>query len=446
MRDGTVIPNGREAKRLRIERGLSQEELAEKVGCAKRTIENVEAGKPVYPRTLAEVAEALGESVEIRHLIISPLDERLVPSPPTSDSPARVGNAPSLPSLVVGRDSVLRDLHRRLTRALLGQGGRPTQVLTAVRGWPGVGKTTIARTLAHRAETIKAFPDGVLWTALGPAPSIFAELIAWARALRADEVLQSASIDEASNHLAGILRNRRMLLIVDDAWQVEHVVPFLVGGPRCAMLITTRLNRVAEELAPKPADIYRLDVLGEKESLDLLATLAPRVVEDNREACRELVRQIEGLPLALQVAGRLLRAEIARGWDVRQLLGELKHDADRILKAKAPADTVTATGEVSPTVTALFQRSTDCLPTEIRRRFAYLAPFAPRPATFELEDLMSVWKVDQTAARETVNVLVDRGLLEPIGNGEYQIHRMLVEHARTLLKKAAPDRGRTRPL
>lgn len=436
MREGTVIPNGEETKRLRVERGLSQEELAKKVGCSKRTIEHVEAGKPVYPRTLAEIAEAFGKPVEIRHLINTSFPVRSPENLSTGASPTRVGSAPSLPSLVVGRDTVLSDLHACLTRSPREHVARPTQVLTAVRGWPGVGKTTIARSLAHREETNNSFPDGVLWTALGPSPSILAELIAWGRALRDQDIAQSASITEASARLAGTLHYRRMLLIVDDAWQAGHVAPFLVGGPGCAMLVTTRLNHVAEELAPQPADIYRLDVLSERDSLELLGTLAPGIVDEYRDACRELVRQVEGLPLALQVAGRLLRAETTRGWDVRRLLDELKQNAKRILETRAPSDTAFATGEVSPTVTALFRRSTDCLPVDIRKRFAFLAPFAPRPATFELEDLTSVWKVNEAAAKTTVNMLVDRGLLEPIGNGEYQIHGMLVEHAKTLLKKA----------
>src|SRR5262249_27237613 len=38
----------------------------------------------------------------------------------------------------------------------------PVQVLTAVHGWPGVGKTTMAAILAQDAEVASAFPHGVL--------------------------------------------------------------------------------------------------------------------------------------------------------------------------------------------------------------------------------------------------------------------------------------------
>jgi diguanylate cyclase (GGDEF)-like protein len=55
-----VQPDGNRVRELRNERGWTQEELAERAGYVKKTIENIEAGRRVLPRTLAEVAEALG--------------------------------------------------------------------------------------------------------------------------------------------------------------------------------------------------------------------------------------------------------------------------------------------------------------------------------------------------------------------------------------------------
>jgi tetratricopeptide (TPR) repeat protein/transcriptional regulator with XRE-family HTH domain len=49
---------------LRKKLGLSQEDLAAKVGCSKKTIENAEAGKTIKLRTAHEIAQALGVPFE----------------------------------------------------------------------------------------------------------------------------------------------------------------------------------------------------------------------------------------------------------------------------------------------------------------------------------------------------------------------------------------------
>src|SRR5687768_15336376 len=98
MREGTVQPNGAAIKRLRIERGLTQEALAEKIGCSKRTVENLEASKPVYVQSISEAAEAL--NVPLAEVIQFPGDESAVPH-----APVAIGTAPELPALLIGRQS-----------------------------------------------------------------------------------------------------------------------------------------------------------------------------------------------------------------------------------------------------------------------------------------------------------------------------------------------------
>ena len=60
MVETTVQPDGDKLKQLRIAKTWTQENLAEKVGCSKRTIENAEAGKRIKQSYLEYIAEALG--------------------------------------------------------------------------------------------------------------------------------------------------------------------------------------------------------------------------------------------------------------------------------------------------------------------------------------------------------------------------------------------------
>jgi len=187
--------------------------------------------------------------------------------------PPAPGSVPLKPALIIGRDNDLQALKQRVGISAKGESPAPLKVLTAIRGWPGVGKTTLAAALAHDPDINARFPDGVLWASLGQQPGLFGELAAWGRALGVPDLNQAHTVEEASNLLRGLLRNKRYLLIVDDAWQAEHVVPFNVGGSGCALLITTRLPEVARAIAPTPDDVYVLGVLSETDALALLRTL-----------------------------------------------------------------------------------------------------------------------------------------------------------------------------
>jgi hypothetical protein len=59
-----------------------------------------------------------------------------------------------------------------------------------------------------------------------------------------------------------------------------------------------------------------------------------------------------------------------------------------------------------------------------------LGAFAAKPARFDSQAVQAVWQTDDV--RSTLRVLVDRGLLEPIGNGVFQMHALLAMHARSL--------------
>jgi hypothetical protein len=349
------------------------------------------------------------------------------PHPPLAvKGSGRVDALPPRPDLLVGRDQAVRDLKARLFAS-----GGAVQILTAVRGWPGVGKTTLARALAHDPEVLHHFADGVLWTALGQSPNPAQRLAEWVRRLGASPV---SATDTGSLVLqaSSILQNKRTLLIVDDVWESRDAVPFKVGGRDCAMLVTTRVTAVAEDLAPRAADVYLLGVLSEDDSLELLEELCPAVKRNFPEACVMLARALEGLPLALQVAGRLLNAEARRGLSAGALLGQIAAGA-RLLEQAAPADRVDLVSETTPTVAALLAMSTDLLDPQTRLGFARLGWFAAKPATFDLRAVKTAISLDDPIP--VVGTLLDRGLLEWAEGGRYQMHALLVLHARSLLRR-----------
>ncbi|MBL8160857.1 MAG: hypothetical protein JNJ61_02655 [Anaerolineae bacterium] len=331
---------------------------------------------------------------------------------------------PPLPGLVVGREVVLAEIKRRL--GINSPEMRPT---TIMQGWPGVGKSTTVAALAHDPQISQHFPDGVLWTSLGETPNLLVSLSAWGEVYHLVEPGRPLRIEELSRQLTATLRDKRVLLIVDDVWQAEHALPFRIGGTACALIMTTRLNDTASALAPTANDVYRLPVLAETAALELLDKLTPETVREYPEQSLQLVRDLEGLPLAINVAGRLLHNEARLGWGVGDLLDELRGAS--LLQAQAPSDMTGAGRDTSPTVAALLRRSTDALDPLSRERFALLSLFVPKPATVDLESMAVAW--DAEDPRPTVRTLMNRGLIEPVSGGRFQMHALLVLHASALL-------------
>lgn len=337
------------------------------------------------------------------------------------------GVMPTLPALVIGRETALREIKRRL-----GMAEAPARLVTVIHGWPGVGKSTTVAMITHDDEIARQFPDGILWTSLGETPDLLGALRSWADALGIEEAAQAARVEDLSLLITSRVRGQRLLLVIDDVWNLEHAKPFRVGGQHCATIMTSRLFDVAAALAPTSADVYRLPVLSEDASLALLAELTPETVREHPAEARLLVNDLEGLPLAIHVAGRLLHAEYHMGWGVKHLLEDLRSGAG-LLQAHAPTDMLGVERSTSPTVAALLNRSTDMLSAEDRRCFALLGLFVPKPATFHLDAVAAAW--DMADPRPIVRRLVSYGLLEPVSGGRFQMHALLVMHAQTLLNR-----------
>jgi hypothetical protein len=336
--------------------------------------------------------------------------------------------APPLPALLVGRE----DDRQKLLERLGVDNSDQRQQITVIRGWPGVGKTTLINALAYDERVKKAFPDGIVWANVGEKPDPSEQLQKWATHFGLHDATKTTKLEEITAELRTYLADKQVLLIVDDVWETVAAAPFKVGGNRCATLFTTRFQDVARELAPTPGHVYVLGPLSVEKGFDLLNQLAPTLAKTQPEKSRQLVADLEGLPLAIRVAGRLLESEAQMGWGIDDMLQAFSSGTS-LMNEVAPDDRLDPTTGTIPTVSIVLKKSTDRLDEETRDRFAFLGAFAPKPATFDLNAMRGVWMIDD--AQPTAKKLADRGLLEPlIGTGRFQMHAVLVMHARTLLE------------
>lgn len=348
-------------------------------------------------------------------------------------------NPPRTPDPFIGRG---RDLDR--VRAALGVSPDNSGVgfnIVSIHGVPGVGKSTLAAWLANDPTILEAFPDAVLWSAFGQFGSVSdsdfeirRRLMFWASVLGDAHIRSSMRKHEIVDRLAILLRNRRALLICDDVWKTEHMAEIrrLADG-HVRLLITSRLSIVAEKVVARREGVLELGVFSEEDAVSLLGLMAPNVVKSYPTQSRTLVQDLEFLPLAITVAGHLLRREMDTGLDVVALIEELREEGDRLLKEEPPVDMMELIREArSPTIATWLKRSTQLLDAEARECFVSLGHLAPKPATFGLNVLEYRWP-NRDMAR-VIRTLFDAGLVQATSDGRYQIHALLITLARAMGK------------
>jgi tetratricopeptide (TPR) repeat protein len=326
--------------------------------------------------------------------------------------------------MLVGRDDLLAELKRLL---LDGQ----DVALTALQGLPGVGKTTLATELAHDPEVRSHFSDGVLWVGLGRQPDVLALLGGWAAAVRvpAEGIARHTSLAERARAIHTAIGTHHMLLVVDDAWHISDALAFKVGGPNCAHLITTRLASVAMDFAGERTLTVR--ELGDTEGLSLLAQLAPRAVEGEREEAAALVRAVGGLPLALVLMGGHLRKQ-SHGDQPRRLRQALEQlqEAETRLRLAQPQSPLEQQPSLASNIPLSLQASIGlsdaALDATARRALRDLSLFPPKPNTFSEEAALAVTNVSTSV----LDTLVDHGLVESVEPDRYALHQTISDYTR----------------
>jgi non-specific serine/threonine protein kinase len=211
-----------------------------------------------------------------------------------------------------------RERHILAVAALLR--GPETRLVTLV-GAGGVGKTRLAIQVADRVEA--DFADGVRFVDLSAIadPALVVPTIAAALGLR--ESGDRAIADQLIEWLAA----RGLLLVLDNFEQVveaaSKVADLLVTCPGVTILVTSRvvLRISGEHVFPvEPLELPDPDVprplaaLAAVEAVDLFVQRARAadpsfaVTEDTAATVADIVRRLDGLPLAIELAAARVRA------------------------------------------------------------------------------------------------------------------------------------------
>ena len=419
----------------RERRGWSQARVADEIGTTEKNVGRWERGVsypyPFFREKLCTLfgksAQELGFVKDIPELLQNDLQPGVQASLPVAalDDPT----VPPLPNEgreLVGRLELLDLLSEQLCAGKY----------VMLSGLPGVGKTAVAVTLLYQTKVQATFSDGVLWAGLGPHPNVQEQLSRWS-ALLGLPVLEATtenSLEARAIALRAAIGSRRIVLVVDDAWELETVLPFKVGGPNCAFVITTRFPAVAAGIVRDGA--YTVPELNKDDGLKLLSQLAPEVVLHDLHAAQTLVQEVGGLPLALTLLGKYLHTQAHSGQPRRlqAALARLRDTSQRLLVSEplAPLERSPSLATGMPlSLQSVIAASDLQLDEPTRSAFYTLSVFPARPNSFAEEAALMVAQTSE----ETLDTLCDAGLLESSGPGRYSLHQTIADYASTHLSE-----------
>jgi len=395
---------------------LTLEQLAEVSGVSARTLSDMERGQSKGPqhRTVTALADALALDGDARRELFElARDGRL------RDHWARPAGRCELPRLVddfTGREAELI----WMSELVYAESAPGAGLVGLVTGSGGMGKTTLAVRAAHLLRP--SFPGGVFFIDLlgmSPRPASAADALRLLlRALGAADEQIPVDLPERSSVYRSLLRDRRALVVLDNAGSEDQVRPLLPGDGSSRALITSKRLLAGLE------GVRRLGLgpLSPPEATELLAGILGRPAAGDEEPALSLLAELcEGMPLALRIIGNRL---VSRpGWDPAELAARLADEEHRLDQFKA--------GDLK--IATAFAMSYEQLADAARRIFRRLAVVPGRDFDADLAAL--VGEVPADVAWDALDELVDLGLLLDSAAGRYRFHDLVRLFARTRLEE-----------
>lgn len=425
---------------------LTREGLADRVGCSAAAIRKIESEER---RPSAQIVARLAEIFDILPseqpalLRFARGDWNAAPAELLEELPWRTvskfprTNIPAEITSFIGREQDLALVRGYLSTAHIR--------LVTLIGPPGVGKTRLSLEVARAARA--DFLDGSFFLALAPLEDA---------ALIAPLIVQTLGYGEAKNlpairQLLDGIGEKQILLVLDNCEHLIEEVAMLVSDllsacPRLKILVTSRealrvpgewVHAVTPLGVPKESSLPGMDTVRQFPALTLFAERARAARSDfslnpdNLPAVISICRQLDGLPLAIELIAAHMRL-----MSPQALLERL---TDQFVLS---ANGMRALSARQKTLSAAIGWSYNFLLPEEQRMFAYLAVM---PGGFTLEAVISAFSdlFTATIIPELVASLSDKSLLQRItdrcGETRFTMLVTIQQFARNCLRRSGRE-------
>lgn len=302
--------------------------------------------------------------------------------------------------------------------------------LLVLHGPAGAGKTSLVVQWAH--QIADQFPDGQLWVNLrgydtgdpvSPADALGMLLQGMGMAAHRIPV----DPDERAAAWRGLAGARRILVVLDNARDSDHVRPLLTPGKPSLTLVTSR-SQMRSLVTWEAADRVFVGPMDSTESLDLLRQRTR--ISDARGALEELADLCGHLPLALAIAAE--RVGRHDGATIDAVLEPLRrgHDGLAWLRTEGNDSDASLSGILDWTYATLDHQTANVF------RLLGSAP----SVRFTVDVVAALAGKNTTEVSAVIERLVDRHLVIEHQPGWYDLHDLTRRYVKDLaLKSDAPQ-------